>query len=73
MGVITILIVLFTVGATGYEYIPFRTTDFNSTISLWYDPIIHDVSWVPKSKTCDASVIKPDEGTVFQGIGTNVA
>ena len=61
VSVFLVFIVLFTVGSTGYEYIPIRSIDFNASVSLWYERLIHDVSWVPKTRTCDPAVIKPNE------------
>ena len=59
----SVLIVLFTFGGTGYEYIPVRSTDFNESDPLWYERIFHDVDWIPPTRTCDASIITANDGT----------
>ena len=58
------VIFTFAVGGAGYESIPFGSTDFNSSGSLWYENIVQ-ASWIPKSKTCEASAIKPGESKIL--------
>ena len=57
------IIILFSFGGTGYEAIPFQSTDFNRTVQLWYNRIINETSWVPKSRKCDPSLIQVGDGS----------
>jgi hypothetical protein len=59
-----VIVTLITVAGAGYEYIPHTDTQFNRTISLWYDVLVpHKVSkFAPDTWKCDPSVINVNEG-----------
>ena len=65
LGLIWVTFVtLLNVVAVGYEYVPVISTSFNSSSVLWYEIFVPKSTslWIPKTRTCAGSVIKPNEG-----------
>jgi hypothetical protein len=56
------LITLVNVAAVGYELVPVTSSVFNSSAVLWYERFMPISSWIPKSRTCEWSIIKVLEG-----------
>jgi hypothetical protein len=56
------LITLVNVAAVGYELVPVTSSVFNSSAQLWYERFMPISSWIPKSRTCEWSIIKVLEG-----------
>jgi hypothetical protein len=47
---------------SGYQYVATLSNDFNKTVPEWYDRFGGEL-WAPVSWSCQASVMKPGEGT----------
>jgi len=56
--VFVVLTTLINIIAVGYELVSFTSTTFNETRTLWYERLIPVTSWLPRSRTCDGTVIK---------------
>jgi len=56
------LVTIINVAAVAYELVPFTSTSYNETYTLWYERLIHRSSWLPQTRTCDGSIIKLNEG-----------
>jgi hypothetical protein len=64
-GIIYItFITLFAIVTVGYEYVAISSVSYNLTLSIWYD-FLPQTSWTPVSRTCQGSVIKVGEGTIY--------
>lgn len=55
-------ITLVNVAAVGYELVPITSGLYNSSTLLWYERFMPTSSWIPKSRTCDWTLIKLLEG-----------
>jgi hypothetical protein len=58
IGVVTV----FSAATVGYEVGTIRTSDFNGTSELWYERFLPRTTWMPRSKICQSSTIKPGDG-----------
>ena len=64
-----VLITLVNVAAVGYELVPLTSISFQTSYELWYERIIPR-SLIPRSRTCDGSIIKIMESMCLFGAGT---
>src|SRR5271169_2527217 len=50
-----------------YQSVPIYSTNFNSTVTLWYEYILPPTPWIAPSKVCLGSIIKVQEciGSLF--------
>jgi hypothetical protein len=62
LGAVWIVVVtMVNIAAVGYEVVPFTTTIYNSTTSLWYERIL-PTSWRHQSVSCDGSLLQLNQG-----------
>jgi len=59
------LITIINIAAVGYELVPFTTTIYNTSATLWYERLPLMTSWFPQGRSCDGSIIKLGEGFHF--------
>lgn len=60
VGWITVVTII-NVAAVGYELVPFTSTNFNASTTLWYERFTPMMSWFPQGRTCEGSIIKIGE------------
>jgi hypothetical protein len=55
------LVTLLSVATVGYEAYPINSDQFHLQYRLWYERIFPRIGWLPESRTCDGSIIRPSE------------
>src|ERR1700737_3120221 len=56
------IITIINVAAVGYELVPVTSTLFNISYTLWYERFIPTTSWIPRTRSCEGSIIQLTEG-----------
>jgi len=58
----TVIITLVSIASVAYELVPVTSTQYNATYTLFYEKFIPSSSWLPETRTCDASIIQLTQG-----------
>ena len=57
-----VVVTLLAVVAVGYEFPQAQSRSYNSTSGFWFDGLELRTFWTPKSKECQGSSIKVNDG-----------